>query len=97
MPELYFKKSAEIVVDALSIMPQALVSTFINCNPFTCVEAKDTPQRNHLKQAMEAECTLMMYNNSFTTISSWEARQLQVKPIRSKWIYKTKYNPDGTI
>ena len=46
---------------------------------------------------MEEKCTLILLNNTFTTIKSQEARQLGVKPIGSKWVYKTKHNPDGTV
>jgi len=46
---------------------------------------------------MEEECTWILLNDTFTTINSQEARQLQVKPIGSKWVYKLKHNPDGTI
>ena len=46
---------------------------------------------------MEEECTSTVLNNTFTTIDSREARQLRVKLIRSKWVYKTKHNPKGTI
>jgi len=46
---------------------------------------------------MEEECTSIVLNNSFRNITSREARQLGVKPIGSKWVYKTKHNPDGTI
>ena len=56
----------------------------------------DSPQRDHWKRAMEEECTSILLNNTFTTINSREARQLRVKPIGSKWVYKTKNNPDGT-
>ena len=46
---------------------------------------------------MEEECTSILLNNTFTTINSQEARELQVKPIGSKWVYKMKHNPDSTI
>jgi hypothetical protein len=46
---------------------------------------------------MEEECTSILLNNTFTTNNSREARQLQVKPIGSNWVYKTTHNPDGTI
>ena len=46
---------------------------------------------------MEEECTSIRLNNTFTTINSREASQLPVKPIGSKWVYKTKHNPDGAI
>jgi len=46
---------------------------------------------------MEEECTSIMLNNTFTIINSRETRQLRVKPIGPKWVYKRKHNPDGTI
>ena len=57
----------------------------------------DNPQRNHWKRAMEEECTSILLNITFTTVNSLEARQLRVKPIGSKWVYKTKHNPDSTL
>jgi len=78
-------------------MAKALASTSINSDPFTSAEAMDSPQRDNWKRAMEEECTSILLSNTFTTINSREARQLRVKPIGSKWVYKTKHNPDGTI
>jgi len=43
---------------------------------------------------MEEESTSILLNNTFSALNSWEGRQLQVKPIGSKWVYKTKHNPD---
>jgi len=65
--------------------------------PFTYVEAKESPQRNHWKWAMEEESTSILLNNTFTALNSGEAWQLQVRPIWSNWVYKTKHNPDGYI
>jgi len=48
-------------------------------------------------RSREEECTSILLNNTFTTVNSREARQLRVTPIGSKWDYKTKHNPDGTI
>jgi len=45
---------------------------------------------------MEEESTSILLNNTFSTLNSWKARQLQDKPIGSKWVYKTKHNPDGS-
>jgi hypothetical protein len=78
-------------------MANALASTSINSDPFTYAEAMDSPQHEHWKRAMEEECTSILLNNTFTTVNYQEARQLRVKPIGSKWVYQTKYNPDGTI
>jgi len=85
----------KISTNALIIMAKALAST--TSDPFTYVEAMDSPQHEHWKGAMEEECTLILLNNTFTTVNSREARQLRVKPTGSKSVYKTKHNPDGTI
>jgi hypothetical protein len=84
-----------ITTNALIIMAIAVAST--TSNPFTYTKAMDSPQHEYCKRAMEEECTSILLNNTFTTVNSWEARQLQVKPIGSKWVYKTKHNPDSTI
>jgi hypothetical protein len=78
-------------------MAKALASTSINSDPFTYAEAMDSPQREDWKRAMYEECTSILLNNTFTTINSREARQLRVKSIGSKCVYKTKHNPDSTI
>jgi len=56
----------------------------------------ESPQRDHWKRAMEQESSSIMLNNTFSALNSCEARQLQVKQIGSKWVYKTKHNPDGS-
>jgi hypothetical protein len=65
-------------------------------DPFTYAEAMDNPQRDHWNRAMEEESTSILLNNTFSALNSREARPLQVKPIWSKWVYKTKHNPDGS-
>ena len=45
---------------------------------------------------MEGGSTLILLNNTFSTLNSREARQLQVKPIGSKYVCKTNHNPDGS-
>jgi len=65
-------------------------------NPYTYVEAMKSPQQDHWKRAMEEESTLILLNNTFSTLSSREARQLRVKPIGSKWVYKTNHSSDGS-
>jgi len=45
---------------------------------------------------MEGDSTSILLNNTFSTLNSREAWQLQVKPIGSKWVFKTKHNPDGS-
>ena len=46
---------------------------------------------------MGAESTLILLNNTFSALNSRESRQLNVRPIGSKRVYKTKHNPDGSI
>jgi len=45
---------------------------------------------------MEEESTLILFNKTFFALNSRAARQLQVKPIGLKWVYKTKHNSDGS-
>jgi hypothetical protein len=91
------RNQVKLSANAIIIMAKALASTSINSDPFPSAEAMDSPQHEHWKRAMEEECTSILLNNTFTTVNSREARQLRVKPIGSKWVYKTKHNPDGTI
>jgi len=91
------RSQVKMSANTLIIMAKSLASTSINSDPLSYAEATDRPHRDRWKQAMEEECTSMLLHNTFTTINSWEARQLRVKPIRSKWVYKMKNNPDGTI
>jgi len=65
-------------------------------DPFTYAEAMESPQREDWKSAIEEESTSILLNNTFSALNSREARQLQVKPIGSKWVYKTKHNTDGS-
>jgi len=79
------------------IMAKTLALTSINSDLLTNAEAIDSTRRYGSKRAMEEECTSILLNNTLTTINSQEARQLRVKPIGSKWVYKTKHNPNSTI
>jgi hypothetical protein len=56
----------------------------------------ESPKRDHWKRAMVEESTSILLNNTFSALNSREARQLRVKPIGSKGVYKTKHNPDGS-
>jgi len=56
----------------------------------------ESPQQDHCERAMEEESTSILLNNTFSALNSQEAQQLQVKPIDTKWVYKTKQNPDGS-
>jgi hypothetical protein len=76
-------------------MAKALAST--TSDPLTYAEAMGSPHHKHWKRALKEECTLILLNNTFTTGNCQKARQLQDKPTGSKWVYKTKHNPDSTI
>jgi hypothetical protein len=91
------RSQVKIAQNAQIIIAKALASTSINSDPFTDVEAMDSPQGDHWKRKMGEECTSILLNNIFTTINSREARQFRVQPIGSNWDNKTKHNPDGTI
>lgn len=47
----------------------------------------------HWFQAMKEEYQALMRNQTWTLVASSDAR----KPIRCKWIFRTKENPDGSI
>jgi len=61
---------------------------------FTYAEAIQSPQQDHWKRAMEEERSSILPNSTFSALNSREARQLRVQSISSKWVYKTKHNPD---
>jgi len=63
---------------------EALTASEDTGDPFTYTEAMESPQPDHWKRAMEEESTLILLNNTFSTLNSPEAWQLQVKPIGSK-------------
>jgi len=75
---------------------KALTASAATGDPYTYAEAMESPQRDHWKRAMEEESTSILLNNTFSALNTREARQLQVKPIGSKWVYKTTHNPDGS-
>jgi hypothetical protein len=75
---------------------EALTASEATGDPYTYAEAMESPQRDHWKRAMEEESTSILLNNTFYTLNSRQAWQQQVKPIGSKWVYKTKHNPDGS-
>jgi hypothetical protein len=54
------------------------------------------PLRDHWKRAIDEESASILLNNTFTTVNSKEAKQLLVKPVGSRWVFKTKRNPDGS-
>jgi len=73
---------------------EALTASAATGDPYTYAEAMESPQQDHWKRAMEEGSTSILLNNTFSARRSQEAWQLQVKPIGSKWVYKTEHNPD---
>ena len=81
---------------AEALMASALASTTINGDPSTYAEAMAGPLRDHWKRAIDEESASILLNNTFTTVNSKEAKQLLVKPVGSRWVFKTKRNTDGS-
>jgi hypothetical protein len=77
-------------------MASALASTTINGDLSTYAKAMASPVRDHWKRAIDDESASILLNNTFTTVNSKEAKQLLVKPVGSRWVLKTKRNPDGS-
>ena len=77
-------------------MASALASTTINGDPSTYAEAMARPLRDHWKRAIDEESASILLNNTFTAVNSKEAKQLLVKPVGSRWVFKTKRNPNGS-
>jgi hypothetical protein len=75
---------------------ETLTASAATGDPYTYAEAMDSPQRDHWKRSMEENSTSILLNNTFSALNSREARQLQVKPNGSKWVYKTTNNPEGS-
>ena len=77
-------------------MASALASTTIYGFPSTYAEAISSPLRDHWKRAIDEESASILWNNTFTTVNCKEAKQLLVKPVGSRWVFKAKRNPDGS-
>ena len=74
------------------VMVSALMSTAIDGDPNTYEEAMASDEKELWKVAIREECTSIIRNKTFTPTDSISSR-----PIGSKWVFKTKRNPDGTI
>jgi len=58
-------------------------------------EVMNSSHRHHWNSVKEKDSTLILLNNTISIPNSQGAQQLQLKPIGSKWIYKSNHNPDG--
>lgn len=62
-------------------------------DPESVKQAQESPQWSDWKQAMQSEYDALMSNGT------WELVQIPdgVKPLPCRWLFKTKYNADGSI
>ena len=80
------------------IMANALTASLAtNGDPPAYAEAMDTPQKMQWEAAIREECTSILRNNTFAERKSMPIPHSRTKPIGSKWVFKTKTNPDGSI
>ena len=77
-----------------NIVMHALTSIATDGDPSTYEEAMNSPQRAQWQVAIREECTSILQNDTFASESESKPR---IKPIGSKWVFKTKTNPDGSI
>ena len=81
-------------------MMHALTSIATDGDPSTYEEAMDSPQRARWQAAIREECTSILRNDTFQVATEYDPEledKLHIKPIGSKWVFKTKTNPDGSI
>ena len=76
-------------------MMHALTSIAIDGDPSTYEEARNSPQRAQWQAAIREDCTSILQNDTFA--AECESKPHSIKPIASKWVFKTKTNPDGSI
>ena len=91
---------------------EALATVAINGDPAIYEEAIASTDREQWLEAIREECSLIKRNETFSTpvlertasdstwSSTWTGFPASTRsstPIGSKWVFKTKRNPDGTI
>jgi len=72
------------------LMNTALASTTINDNPCTSKEEMLSPNKKKWEAAIMDEYNSIVLNGTFSPTQT----QFGNKPIESKWVFKTKRNPD---
>ena len=75
----------------VDIMASALVATAVNGDPSSYEKATASPQRVQWKKTIQEECNSILLNETFTKAST------TTHPIGSKWVFKIKTNPNGSI
>lgn len=61
--------------------------------PRTLKDAKESDEWSQWRKAMDEEISALEKNKTWILVD----RPAGVKPIKNKWVYKLKLNPDGTI
>jgi hypothetical protein len=79
-------------VNITELMNTALASNTINGDPRTYKEAMLSPQKKKWEAAIMDEYNSIIRNETFLPAQA----QFGNKPIGSKWVFKTKRNPDGS-
>ena len=77
----------------VDMMAHALSATTINGDPPSYEEAMASPQRTQWKKAIREERNSILWNETFTAIKDSTTKRL----IGSKWVFKAKTNPNGSI
>jgi hypothetical protein len=78
----------------------ALASIAVNDDPQSYDEAISGPRKHEWKTVILEEAKSIQQNQTFTIIDDLQNNRSDnftaTKPIRSKWVFKTKRNPDGS-
>jgi hypothetical protein len=65
----------------------------VDDTPRTIEEAYSSPNADFSKEAIRSEMDSSMSNETWEVVK----RPYECKPIGSKWVFKKKLRPDGTI
>lgn len=61
--------------------------------PRTLNDAKESPEWARWKKAMDEELEALEKNDTWEVVN----RPRGIKPVKNKWVFKVKLNPDGTV
>jgi hypothetical protein len=84
-------------VNISELIYSALTSTTVNDDPRTYDDAMSGPLKHEWEAAILEEAKSIQRNETFTIIDDLHRNDsTATKPIGSKWVFKTKRNPDGS-
>jgi hypothetical protein len=84
-------------VNVSELIHNALASTTIDGDPRSYEEAMLSPLKKQWQAAIMEESNSIIQNETFSPVNLQELRtDFGARPIRSKWVFKTKRNPDGS-